>query len=124
MVESVGVASEVRERRLYRAGSERRETGAVTGNSCFPPSLFSVRAGWALRSLRSWRAAHASTSLSSALVLVVPADPELPILALFAAPGCMVEDRVVAHEELQTAPGRRVGLIHSAVVVDERAEAG
>ena len=71
---------------------------------------------------RSRRAARASTSLSSALVLVVPADPELPILALFAAPGCMVEDRVVAHEKLQSTPRRRVRVVDAVVIMYEGTE--
>src|SRR4029450_10918084 len=61
---------------------------------------------------------------SLARVLVVPADPELPRLALVAALRCAVEDRVVAHDELQSAPRRRVRVVDGAVISHERAEAG
>jgi hypothetical protein len=43
---------------------------------------------------------------SFAVVLVVSADPELPCLAFVAAFRCAVQDRVVAHEKLQSAPRR------------------
>src|ERR671935_2556207 len=59
---------------------------------------------------------------SLALVLLVPADPDLPGLALVAALRCMVEDRVVAHQKLHSAARRRVGVVDGAVVAYERAE--
>src|SRR6476660_4336321 len=55
-------------------------------------------------------------------VSVVSADPELPILALVAPLRRVVEDRVVRHDELQPAPGRRVGVVDVLAVPDERAE--
>src|SRR4029450_13203721 len=82
---------------------------------------------------------------SLALVLVVPAGPGVPCLALVAALRCAVEDGVVAHDKLQSAPRRpgrggeggvvahdtlqsaprrRVRLVDGAVVSYERAEAG
>src|SRR5262245_3287441 len=60
--------------------------------------------------------------VSLAVVLVVPADPELPGRALVAALRCVVEDRVVAHEKLQAAPRRRVRVVDGAVVPYEGAE--
>src|ERR671931_1566152 len=59
---------------------------------------------------------------SPALVLVVPADPDLPGLALVAALRCVVEDRVVAHQKLHSSARRRVGVVDGAVVAYERAE--
>jgi hypothetical protein len=55
---------------------------------------------------------HENLRLASAgglvalLVLVVPADPELPGLALIASLRCVVEDRVVAHQKLHAAARR------------------
>src|SRR5213594_2538911 len=72
--------------------------------------------------VRAHAGARASASSSRALVLVVPADPELPSLALVAALRCVVEDRVVAHEKLQSTPRRRVRVVDAAVVVYEGAE--
>src|SRR5512132_2780575 len=63
-----------------------------------------------------------SPALSS--VLVVPADPELGGVAFVSAPRRAVEDPVVAHQELEAACRGPVGLVHDAVVVGERAEAG
>jgi len=54
----------------------------------------------------------------------VPAEPDLPIVALGAAEGRPIEDRVVAHHELEASPGRRVGVIHVATLANEGAEAG
>src|SRR2546427_3074444 len=59
---------------------------------------------------------------SIAVVLVVPTDPELPRLTLVAPLRCVVEDRVVGHDELQSAPRRRVRLIDVVAVPNERAE--
>src|ERR671934_2697521 len=59
---------------------------------------------------------------SLALVLVVPADPDLPRLTLVAALRCVVEDRVVAHQKLHSAARRRVVVVDGAVVAYERAE--
>src|ERR671930_675437 len=59
---------------------------------------------------------------SLALVLIVPADPDLPVLALVAALRCVVEDRVVAHQKLDPAARRRVRVVDGAVVAYERAE--
>src|SRR5512132_2910005 len=73
---------------------------------------------------RASREGVASLRISLALVLVVPADPELPVRALVAALRCVVEDRVVAHQELQSTPRRRVGVVDDAVASYERAEAG
>src|SRR6266850_4023473 len=61
---------------------------------------------------------------SLAFVLVVPADPELPLFALVAALRCVIEDRVVAHEKLQSTPRRRVRVVDGVVVAYERAEPG
>src|SRR5262245_14541958 len=62
---------------------------------------------------------------SRAGVLVVPPDPELPVVvALLSAFRGVVEDRVVAHEELQPAPRRGVGVEDLVAVADERAEPG
>src|SRR5919108_1392733 len=55
-------------------------------------------------------------------IFVVPADPDLPRLALVAALGCVVEDRVVAHQKLHPAARRGVGAVDGAVVAYERAE--
>src|SRR5262245_47387887 len=44
-------------------------------------------------------------------VLVVAVDPELEPIALVAALRRAVEDRVIAHQELNPAPGIRVGLV-------------
>src|SRR4029434_4257883 len=49
-------------------------------------------------------------------VLVVAAEPELPAVALVAALGHPVQDRVVAHQELHPAPGGRIGLVDGAVL--------
>ena len=54
--------------------------------------------------------------MACGVVLVVPADPELPGFALVAALGCVVEDGVVAHDELEPAPGGRVRVIERAFV--------
>src|ERR671937_2363459 len=59
---------------------------------------------------------------SLALVLVVPADPNLPGLALVAAVRCVVEDRVVTHQKLHSAARGRVGVVDGVVVAYERAE--
>src|SRR6187401_3502437 len=58
-------------------------------------------------------------------VLVVAAEPELPVVRAFgAALRGVVEDRVVAHQELQAAPRGRVRVVDHAVLEHERAEAG
>src|SRR6266571_3734961 len=56
-------------------------------------------------------------------VLVVPADPQLKRVALVPPFGRPVEDPVVAHQELDAASPGPVGLVHGALVEDERAEA-
>jgi len=56
-----------------------------------------------------------AASSSSALdVLVVAADPGLERIALVASLRRPVEDRVVAHQELDPAPGGRIGLVDGA----------
>src|SRR5215831_231194 len=62
-------------------------------------------------------------SASLAVVFVVAADPELEPVALVAAFRRPVEDRVVAHPELDPAAPGRIGLVDSPVVQDEDAEA-
>jgi hypothetical protein len=61
---------------------------------------------------------------SLAFVLVVPADPELPVFALVAAVGCVVEDGVVGYEKLESTPCCRVGVVDGVVVSCEGAEPG
>src|SRR5829696_8348897 len=58
---------------------------------------------------------------SLAVVLVVAAEPELPCVALVTALGHPVQDRVVAHQELDPAPGGRIGLVDDAVLECEGA---
>src|SRR5262245_18449943 len=51
---------------------------------------------------------HTSVAVA---VLVVAADPDLPVVvALGSTLRGVVEDRVVAHDELKPAPGRGVGV--------------
>jgi hypothetical protein len=57
------------------------------------------------------------------VVLVVGADPELEPIALVAAFRRPVEDRVVAHQELDPASSGRIGVVDDPVVQDEGAEA-
>src|SRR3954453_9580763 len=54
-------------------------------------------------------------------VLVVAANPGLEGLALVASLRRAVEDRVVAHQELDAAEGGAVGLVDGAVLERERA---
>src|SRR3954454_2746053 len=58
------------------------------------------------------------------LVLVVAAEPELPVCSFVPPHGRAVKDSVVAHQELQAAPGRRVDVIDGVAVSCEGAEAG
>src|SRR3954454_21598095 len=58
------------------------------------------------------------------LVLVVAAEPELPLCSFVPSKGCAVEDSVVAHQELQAAPSRRVDVIDGVAVSCEGAETG
>src|SRR5688572_12286492 len=44
------------------------------------------------------------------VVLVVAAEPDLPRLPLITSLGRPIKDRVVAHQELHSAPGCRVGV--------------
>src|SRR6478672_4730895 len=75
------------------------------------------------RSPRPCPPASLPVLLPSALVLVSPADPELPILITLVAPfRRVVEDRVVRHEELQSAPRGRVRVVDLVALPDERAE--
>ena len=57
-------------------------------------------------------------------VLVVAAEPELEPIVLVAALRRSVEDRVVAHQELEPAPPGRIGLVDDSVIQDEGAETG
>src|SRR4029453_6702080 len=56
---------------------------------------------------------------SLAVVLVVAAGPGLPCVALILALGRPVQDRVVAHQELDPTPGGRIGLVDDAVLEGE-----
>src|SRR5438067_187934 len=56
-------------------------------------------------------------------VLVVPTDPDLERVALVTALRCAVEDRVVAHQEVDPAPPGRIGMVDGPVVQGEGAEA-
>src|SRR5689334_20621987 len=56
-------------------------------------------------------------------VLVVAPEPELPVRALVATLRRVIQDRVVAHQELQATPRGRVRVVHRAVLENERAEA-
>src|SRR4029453_19229154 len=56
---------------------------------------------------------------SLAVVLVVAAEPGLPCVALVSALGRPVQDRVVAHQELDPTPGGRIGLVDDAVLEGE-----
>src|ERR687898_558199 len=67
---------------------------------------------------------HLLRYASLAAVFVVAAEPELPAVALVAALGHAVEDRVVAHEELHPAPGGRIGLVDGAVLERKDADQG
>src|SRR6185503_8917209 len=58
-----------------------------------------------------------------AVVFIVAADPELEPVALVAALRRPVEDRVIAHQELDPAAPGRIGLVDIAVVQSEDAEA-
>src|ERR687898_2099886 len=112
-------------RRCPRQSSQSKNDG---GNRAFPrPGMYAspdpLTADW-LAAGEDTRAQRESRSDHPAPVLVVPAEPELPRLALVAALGGVVEDRVVAHEELQAAPRRRVRVVHVTLVAHERAEAG
>src|SRR5258708_28787250 len=60
---------------------------------------------------------------SLAVVFVVAADPALEPIALVAAFRGPVEDRVVAHQELDPAAPGRIGVVDVAVVQNEDAEA-
>src|SRR5437762_13738012 len=60
---------------------------------------------------------------SVAVVFVVAADPELEPVALVAAFRRPVEDRVVAHQELDPAAPGRIGVVDVAVVQNDDAEA-
>src|SRR5262244_2297420 len=60
---------------------------------------------------------------SLVVVFVVAADPELEPVALVAAFRRPVEDRVVAHQELDPAAPGRIGVVDVAVVQSEGAEA-
>src|SRR6266566_5209048 len=60
---------------------------------------------------------------SLAVVFVVAADPELELVVLVAAFRRPVEDRVVAHQELDPASPCRIGVVDRPVVQDEGAEA-
>src|SRR5258708_11618159 len=53
---------------------------------------------------------------SFAVVLVVPADPELPSIVLVPAPPRTVEEPVVRHQEFDSATCRRVRLIDDPVL--------
>jgi hypothetical protein len=55
------------------------------------------------------------------VVLVVAANPELERLPLIATLGYTVEDRVVAHQELDAAPPGSVGLVDGAILKGEDA---
>ena len=57
-----------------------------------------------------------------AVVFGVAADPHLEPIALVAAFRRPVEDRVVAHQELDPAAARRIGLVDRPVVENEDAE--
>src|SRR3954447_12610660 len=63
-------------------------------------------------------------SPTRALVLVVPTSPRPGSVAFVASLRCPVEDRVVAHQELDAAGRGGVGLVHGPVIEDECAEAG
>src|SRR5215475_1168027 len=56
-------------------------------------------------------------------VFVVAADPELEPVALVAAVRRPVEDRIVAHQELDPAAPGRIGLVDGPVVQNEDGEA-
>src|SRR5690349_13991588 len=59
---------------------------------------------------------------SVAVVFVMAADPHLESVALVAAFRRPVEDRVVAHQELDPAGPGRIGLVDGPVVEREDAE--
>ena len=67
---------------------------------------------------RSWTAA-----LISFVVLIVSPDPELEGPVLVAPLRRAVENRVIAHQGTRHREPSRIGLVHSAVVEDECAEA-
>src|SRR5690242_11221213 len=66
-----------------------------------------------VRVIRRWRES----------VLVVAAEPQLPVRAFVATLRRVIQDRVIAHQEFEAAPRGRVRLVHDAVLEDERAEA-
>ena len=61
---------------------------------------------------------------SHGVVLVVAADPQLEPIVLVAALRRSVEDRVVAHQELEPTPPGRIAVVDDPVIQDEGAEAG
>src|SRR5918994_1819537 len=64
------------------------------------------------------------SATSLVLVLVVAADPQLPILfALRTTLRRVIEDRVVRHDELQSTPRCRVRVVDLVAVADEGTEA-
>src|SRR5918994_5697692 len=64
------------------------------------------------------------SATSLVLVLVVAADPKLPILfALGTTLRRVIEDRVVRHDELQPTPRRGVRVVDLVPVAGEGAEA-
>src|ERR1700733_13799046 len=66
-------------------------------------------------------AASATISSRASGVLVMAANPGLERVALVASPRRPVQDRVVAHQELDPAARGRVGLVDGAVLEREAA---
>src|ERR1700675_415376 len=93
-----------------RSVSTSRSLVGSSSSRTLPPEGSSGGAGRRSRPLR--------------LVLVMAADPELEPLVLVAAFRRPVKDRVVAHEELESAPPGLIGLVDDPVLQDESAEAG
>jgi hypothetical protein len=54
--------------------------------------------------------------VSLAVIFVVAADPELEPVAFVSAIRRPVEDRVIAHQELNPAAASRIGVLDLAVV--------
>src|SRR5829696_6497862 len=61
---------------------------------------------------------------SRTVVLVVSPDPELGFIVLVTPLRRPVEDRVVAHQELQSTGGGRVGVVDGAVLHGEGTHPG
>src|SRR2546429_3353431 len=89
----------------------------------FARNSLMILALWSLPSSGADFVMNLLQGASLAVVFVVAADPELEPVALVAAFRRPVEDRVVAHQELDPAAPGRIGLVDVAVVQNEDAEA-